>query len=309
MLDNQVGSELSIHERLNALHAEQSGLPTGDALQADEATPDLELEAEEAEELEEESEDEQIEEEEDSRELETANPTEESETETEAEPKQDEEEQQLGYLREKDYRQKTITLAARNRELDEKTTAIDNQLGQLGHALEMTLRTTDLQELKELDPEGYIRKKDEIDEKVKQYNELKATQQRRQAEQYQEFVATQVQRLPEVIPQWLDKAVASKELKSVRAHLMDNGYSEQEAYGTVDHRAVVMARKAMLYDQIMASDPSKKKVIKTPKSAKPTRPRTNSEKRTAKSKAKRGRLKKTGTVDDAQAAIKDLLFS
>lgn len=141
-------------------------------------------------------------------------------------------------------------------------------------------------------------------------NEINHTQQQVQANQQRlngEFLEREKQSLIKSIPEWSDKAKASAERDEIKDALRKVGYSEQDIDSLTDHRHVVIARKAMLYDKLISKKPEvQKRVADAPKPVKPG----TSQKRNpnADSYAKsRESLKKTGRQDYAISAIEKLL--
>jgi len=114
--------------------------------------------------------------------------------------------------------------------------------------------------------------------------------------------------LPELIPEWRDNSVASKEAKDIRGFLLKEGFSEQDVNGLTNATLVKLARKAMLYDQGQTRATEAKKKPKTQKTktlkagSRSTQPRPKSEQKQALQ-----RVRQTGRVQDAAAAIKTLL--
>jgi hypothetical protein len=91
-------------------------------------------------------------------------------------------------------------------------------------------------------------------------------------------------------------------------YLQGIGYSPGEISQAVDHRAIVLANKAMLYDSMMANQKNAtEKVAKLPPKA-PQRPgsgqsTTSGDGRTKAMQA----LKKSGSVDDAAMAFASMM--
>ena len=68
------------------------------------------------------------------------------------------------------------------------------------------------------------------------------------------------------IPEWRNDEIASAERPALVEYLRDTGYSQDEINSAYDHRALVLARKAMMYDKAKQSgDVAKKKVVKLAK--------------------------------------------
>jgi hypothetical protein len=116
-------------------------------------------------------------------------------------------------------------------------------------------------------------------------------------------LAEETQRLVEAIPEWKDNKRAVEERNKLVETAKKVGFSDEELGQILDHRALVVLRKAALYDDLM----SKKSQIKPnpasgPKLAKPgsatTKPSKKSEAQLAQE-----RLAKTGSMRDAAAAF------
>lgn len=123
-----------------------------------------------------------------------------------------------------------------------------------------------------------------------------AEEQREAAKALKEAAA----KLPELIPAWRDAKRAEVEKKQVAEYLQKAGYAPQEIQSASDPRAVMISRKAMLYDRMMA-----KKATVTPAAPvteKPGPSRTPSHDSAAK--RSREKLRKTGKMDDGFAAFK-----
>lgn len=112
----------------------------------------------------------------------------------------------------------------------------------------------------------------------------------------------EAQAMQQAIPEWKDQARASQEMGELRTFLERSGFSDAEVGGVTDHRHVVIARKAMLYDKMMAK--GKEKVTNTPPPvAKPggkAKPNNDGDKY-------RDALKKTGKGDYAAKLIERML--
>ena len=114
--------------------------------------------------------------------------------------------------------------------------------------------------------------------KAYQQNQLKA-QQEDQEKQAQRLIDEREALLAK-LPEWKDEDTAAAEQKSLTEYLTSQELSEDAIHQTAfDHKLLIMARKAMLYDQIkQKAEPAKKKLVKVPKTLKPgsTKPESNS---------------------------------
>ena len=237
------------------------------------------------------------------------------------------EELKRGNLRQRDYTRKTQELAEARKQLEANYEEIQReraQYAQMLPALQERLQQPVEQEpdwdtLYDTDPtmaakaERQWRKQQE--ERTAQMQAVEAERQRmmgleqQRLEQMQaRYFEEQRQILPELIPEWRDSSVASKEAKDIRGFLLKEGFSEQDVNGLTNATLVKLARKAMLYDQGQTRATEAKKKPKTQKTktlkagSRSTQPRPKSEQKQALQ-----RVRQTGRVQDAAAAIKTLL--
>lgn len=124
------------------------------------------------------------------------------------------------------------------------------------------------------------------------------------------FKADQGKRMMEAIPEWGDEKVYKTEQTRMVAYAKESlGFSDEEVSGFLDHRAVVVMRKAMLFDELQAKGT---KAVKGGKTA-ALKPGTRRRRRKAggagskRANASRQRLSQTGSVQDAEAALLDIL--
>jgi hypothetical protein len=118
----------------------------------------------------------------------------------------------------------------------------------------------------------------------------------------------EAEKLQSAIPEWVDDTVATVERQKLSRYAMQTyGYTPDDLGSIVDHRAVVVLRKAMLYDDMMARKDGSRPKPKKSKNLKPgsTKPRSDGKKKSA-SKA-RERLSRSGSVDDAAELFFGLL--
>ena len=237
------------------------------------------------------------------------------------------EELKRGNLRQRDYTRKTQELAETRRQMEAQAQEIEReraQYAQMLPALQQRIEQSVEQEpdwdtLYEADPamaakaERQWRKQNE--ERNAQLQAVQAEQQRLEQLRYQQqqqfeaqYVEQQREILPEVIPEWRDSKVAAKEASAIRDFLIGEGFSEQDISGLTNATLVKLARKAMLYDRGQtraktAKQKPKKQASKTLKSgSRATQPRPKGQQQQALQ-----RVRQSGRVQDAAAAIKSLL--
>ena len=234
------------------------------------------------------------------------------------------EELRLGYMRQGDYTRKTQQVAegrkAAEAELEALTAQREtyaNQLAQLETALNQSEPTQEYWDaLQAEDPIEYVKQREALRDRRDALAQVQSEQQRVQQEQYQQLqVQTQerlkqeADKLLDVIPEWRDADVATKQKNAVYTYAQRHlGYSEQELSQIGDHRAVNALRKAYLYDELMKQKPAATKKTKAaPKMAPAGQPTS---KREISAKRKRQQLSKISNTKGRKsmdAAVQYLL--
>lgn len=152
------------------------------------------------------------------------------------------------------------------------------------------------------------------------FNKSIAEQKTKSFDKYQEDLQRELGLMVEAIPAWKDESVAEVEQPKLLSYLVNQGYSpaqingevkdgEVVSPGIIDHRFYSLAYKAKLYDeQVAKADLNKKKVLKIGKKVlRPgSKPSKNESKLDALAQSKQ-RLRKSGKMDDAAKAIRELL--
>ena len=136
--------------------------------------------------------------------------------------------------------------------------------------------------------------------------------------EYQHRLTTERAKLFEAIPAWSDDKVRNEETVQVRKYLKSEGFQDFEIdgkiengqlvhAGMIDHRAMVIAQKAMLYDQARKGSEPKKTRLKALPKVGAGKPKGKSDVADAKKSEIRGRVRKSGSINDAALAIKQLM--
>ena len=226
-----------------------------------------------------------------------------------------------GYSRQQDYTRKTQELSQQRKTIEEQQAELaqrDAIYSQLLPKMEAQLNATlgeepDWNTLYEDDPVGYVRQKQLWDEQKEKLTAVQAEQQRLQQESYveqQKLIQQQVeegqQKLLELIPEWQNEEVASKEKAEIAKHAINVlGYTQEEVNSVYDWRALLGLRKAWLNDKIVETV-KKKPTQKAP--ARVARPgTTNRPKTAAPVKKAKQRLAKSGKVQDAAKVFEQLI--
>lgn len=168
--------------------------------------------------------------------------------------------------------------------------------------------TENLDYLKETDPIGYAVKVAELSQKEKQLAQVRAEQQRINAQQEQDrqqwmsnLVRQESEKLAAVLPDYVDPEKGESLRNSVRSYGKELGFSDEELASVVDSRHVITLYKAMQYDKLQKSKPGiNKKLAEAPKVMKSgvSQSRDTNNEQVKKLKAK---ARATGRVADAAA--------
>ena len=224
---------------------------------------------------------------------------------------------QKGYSRTQDYTRKTQELAEQRKEAEAELGQVRQErayyaqmLGALEQQLAQADQAPDWDRLYQENPNEWVRqrelwrdKQDKLTAVKAEQERLGATAQQEAAKIRQEQLRLEADKLVEAIPEWKD----SKKAAAERSKLMDAakavGYADSELEQILDHRAVVLLRKAALYDELMGKKSTIKPVpSKGPKTSKPgsagSQPTKQSEAKQAQT-----RLAKSGSMKDAAAAF------
>lgn len=231
-----------------------------------------------------------------------------------------------GYQLDADYRRKTTEVADERRLVEQSREEILHQAQDLQQKLNEVNLLSDIATnaimaefndidwgfLKENNREEYLIRQQDYNSRMQQVQQAKqaATAQFMQIQQARlaEALPKQAAAMKRAIPEWENEDTMKAEQKQVSEYLKNAGYSPEEISGLYDHRAVVVARKAMLYDMATskhnkAADPEKTTVRKVTKNLKSgARKQSATIKQEAIKKA-RARLRKTGSKDDAAALL------
>ena len=234
------------------------------------------------------------------------------------------EELRLGYMRQGDYTRKTQQVAegrkAAEAELEALTAQREsyaNQLAQLETALNQSEPTQEYWDaLQAEDPIEYVKQREALRDRRDALAQVQSEQQRVQQEQYQQLqVQTQerlkqeADKLLDVIPEWRDADVATKQKNAVYTYAQRHlGYSEQELSQIGDHRAVNALRKAYLYDELMKQKPAATKKTKAaPKMAKAGQPTSKKEISAKRKRQQLSNISKMKGRKSMDAAVQYLL--
>ncbi len=231
-----------------------------------------------------------------------------------------------GYQRQSDYSRSWQALADEKKQFQAEATQVRQARDQYAERLEalaLTLKDTqpkepDWDKLRAENPTEYAVQRADFARFKEKQAEVEAEQRRVHGErladwnkEQEKLLQAETEKLLGAIPEWKDETKASAD----KAKLVDYatgtlGYSNEELANMMDHRALLVIRKAMLYDegQTKGKDKIRDKVKPAAVVLKPGH-RERSPERGPKSAVKRARqtLRKTGRTEDAAAYIATLL--
>jgi hypothetical protein len=96
------------------------------------------------------------------------------------------------------------------------------------------------------------RKEQLLHQAATQRHQLSQQQVADQEREYADYLKSEQQKLQEKLPEWRDSKVQAGESRAIAEMLIQHGYSQEELGTLADHRALLLARKAMLYDKLIA---------------------------------------------------------
>ena len=230
-----------------------------------------------------------------------------------------------GYQRDADYRRKTEQLSqdrqALEQEIQTQRTELQQQfelnaavIGQMRQLVIGDVNTQEMNQLRQQNQAEWSARVTEINQREQGLNELfnrvaGAMHQQRevftaeQAKGLMDYREAEAQKLSEAVPDWTDEKAGE-----LADYLTGSGFSGDEVQSIMDHRQIVIARKAMLYDQLQKVEKqTKKKVATLPKTTKPGKPKPKAQGRQRKINKTAAAHKKTRTTESAAALIENLM--
>ena len=220
------------------------------------------------------------------------------------------EELRSGYMMQSDYSKKTQELAEQRKADEQARAELQEKLEQaeLIARIEMEdLESAAALELKEEDPRAYYERKERNDARQARIDEYRQEQQSRENQERQARIVQEQTMLLPAIPEWVDQGKMNEEVSLMQQTWLDAGFTAEDMQDFIDHRWMVISRKAALYDRIANAQPEDKKVTETPKSAEPSAATVKEDGPSQASKERRAKLRKTGRQEDAQRAILDII--
>ena len=233
---------------------------------------------------------------------------------------------QNGYSRQADYTKKSQTLAEERKAFQQDRDAVlleRTQYSQLLGALQQQLQAfdepaPDFDRMYEEDPIEASRLERQYrlrtEQRAQKMQAIAIEQQRvndanaqEQTEQMRGLITQEAARLPDVIPEWKDEKVASREREELKSYLLDSGVAEEELGALVRASHIAVLRKAMLFDKGQSRVRKARKAGQQGKTVRSGSRQQQVKPSARKTKAAYQRLKERGTAENAASLIESLL--
>lgn len=169
----------------------------------------------------------------------------------------------------------------------------------------------DWERLRQQDPAEWAAKREEFKQRREEIERLKreavdsykstaAQAENEMRERQQQYLQEQAQQLVEKLPEWKDPETAKAEKTAVAEYLLNQGFTQEDISAASDHRMVILARKAMLYDRGKdKAEVAQKKVTKIPKVLKPGATKPQEQINIERQNQAKAKLKATGSIETA----------
>lgn len=228
-----------------------------------------------------------------------------------------------GYLRQRNFTVKTQALAEEKRAFQQERDAVTTErreyatsLTKLREAIEGFAKEPDWKSLKDtMEPAEFAAAYSDWDINQKELAKLKAEEQRAHeaahadlVERHKELLASEREKLVAAIPEWSDPKIGKQDRADMLEYALNLGFEEAEINSLVDHRAMLLLRKAMLFDRGTKKVAAAKKKVDAVRVAAPGAPKTPLPAGKKAYHASRERAKRSGRVEDAAAVIGQIDF-
>lgn len=228
-----------------------------------------------------------------------------------------------GYQRQSDYTKKTMEAAEQRKTADaevqqarQERQQYAGELQRMAIQLEGVLQEqskTDWADLIESNPVEYLKQRQLFEQRQALYQQNMQEQQQlaqqfqtEQAQAHQSYLSQQQESLLAKLPDWKDDAKAAAEKAAISKFLQEQGFEADDISSIADHRHVIIARKAMLYDQVMANAKLQaKKVQEAPQRV--VKPGVNESRHIDGRSSAAKRHEKGGTVETGAAVFAQFL--
>ena len=219
-------------------------------------------------------------------------------------------------LRQSDYTRKTQALVDEKKAFDEHVQAVKAERSKYAGLLDkleerLKAEEPDWATLRRENPSEYAAqredwrsKQDALEVVAKERQELAEKEAQDLFNAQQQRLQSEQEQLLERVPEWKEETQRTTDLRELAEYGMSIGFTKEELANTVDHRAILALRKAMLYDKLHKgpAQVARKKARRAPVTLKPGASKQPTRKG-SKAQRARMRLKKMGSIDAAAGAF------
>jgi len=224
-----------------------------------------------------------------------------------------------GYSRDADYRRKTEELSKEKKQFmsesekqrqdySEKLNDLNNLLSVASEEINSEFKGIDLERMYEEDPTEALRIEHKLKKKQEKLAEAYKKIQDAQLKQRNEILKEQQKVLLEKIPELSDSEKSRVFKEDMIKYLNSYGFKNEEIGQIYDHRVFMLVNDVMKYRKIQGTRPNlASKIAKPGKILTSGIKKDKSEINQQKRKEKFGRLKKSGSIKDAQSIFLDMI--
>ena len=238
-----------------------------------------------------------------------------------------------GYSRQSDYTKKTQEISEQRKQFQSSAERHEVEMAQIRNERQQYVQTlqniiegstqsldkfvdVDWDTLKATNPIEYVTKREEyreMQEKIQAIQHEQVTVQSKQNDDMKQLHAQTLHRehqlMADALPEWGDPKKQHEIGSHIRDYARVQGFSDEEIGSLVDHRSLIVLRKAMLYDEVNSSDVKSKKLKNKPRVVRSGKGVSRKDDSKRKRASKMNRLQKSGHVDDAASILEDLFNS
>ena len=238
-----------------------------------------------------------------------------------------------GYSRQSDYTKKTQEISEQRKQFQSSAERHEVEMAQIRNERQQYVQTlqniiegstqsldkfvdVDWETLKATNPIEYVTKREEYREMQEKIQAIKHEQVAVQSKQNDDMKQLHAQTLhrehqlmADALPEWGDPKKQHEIGSHIRDYARVQGFSDEEIGSLVDHRSLIVLRKAMLYDEMNSSDVKSKKLKNKPRVVRSGKGVSRKDDSKRKRASKMNRLQKSGHVDDAASILEDLMNS
>ena len=224
-----------------------------------------------------------------------------------------------GYSRDADYRRKTEELSndrknfhsqseKQRQDYSQKLKEVNELMSVAQEQLNTEISSSDLEALYDEDPAQAAKIEHRLRRKQEKLNSAFQKAQSEQKAQFDGYLQSEKTKLVNNIPDFADPTKASTLKNNMRSHLAKYGFNDSEIAQVYDHRILMLVNDAMKFGNLQKAKPNiAKKISKPSRVFKSGIKKDKSDYQSKAAREKFGRLRKTGSLKDAQNIFLDMI--